>query len=198
MSSSASSIISSEDERENSAQLALLSPPLSPPGSRPGSRCSSPQSPGRRRNGRLPPASAVGATLQNAVEDLFQRDLLDAGVVVRLANSDEAQRKLEDLLPIHFYSWNLKNVEAALVYVLLHMFVLLQQYTEMVRERGVYEDYISRLKARVSQLEDEKLPEGYSEDERDELMRLRRENAELRQEKAKFQASQDEVEIIYS
>ena len=196
--------MSSDDERENSAQLALLSPPLvpSPSGSRPGSRassrCSSPQSPRRRRNERLPPVNDVGATLQNTVEDLIQRDLLDTGVVVELANSKEAQQKLEDLLPIHFYSWRLKNVEAALVYTLLHMFVLLQQYTEIVRERGMYEDYISQLKARVLQLEDDRQPEGRSRDhDREELARLRRENAELRQEKAKLQASQNEVRFLH-
>lgn len=197
--------MSSDDERENSAQLALLSPPLvpSPPGSRPGSRassrCSSPQSPRRRRNERLPPVNDVGATLQNTVEDLIQRDLLDTGVVVELANSKEAQQKLEDLLPIHFYSWRLKNVEAALVYTLLHMFVLLQQYSEVVRERGVYEDYISQLKARVLQLEDDRQPEGRSRDhDREELARLRRENAELRQDKAKLQASQNEVRFLHT
>ena len=90
-------------------------------------------------------------------------------------------------------------MEAALVYTLLHMFVLLQQYTEIVRERGVYEDYISQLKARVLQLEDDRQPEGRSRDhDREELARLRRENAELRQEKAKLQASQNEVRFLHT
>jgi hypothetical protein len=188
---SSSSSISSDDERENSAQLALPSPPGSRPSSRASSRCSSPQSPRKRRNGGLPSAGGIGATLQNTVEELIQRDVLDTGVVVELANSKEAQQKLEDLLPIHFYSWRLKNVEAALVYTLLHMFVLLQQYNEMVRERSVYEDYISHLKA---QLEEDQQPEvGSQQHEREEVVRLRRENAELRQEKAKLQASQSEL-----
>ena len=193
---SSSSSISSDDERENSAHLPLPSPPGSRPSSRASSRCSSPQSPRKRRNGSLPSASGIGATLQNTVEELIQRDLLDTGVVVELANSKDAQQKLEDLLPIHFYSWRLKNVEAALVYTLLHMFVLLQQCNEMVRERSVYEDYISHLKARV---EENQQPEcGSQEHEREELVRLRRENAELRQEKAKLQASQSEVSCTHN
>ena len=190
MASSTGSTISSEDERERSAQLAMLSPPLSPRVSQHGSRSSSPQRAGRC----LPSTSAVGATLQSTVEDLLQRDLLDAGVAVELANSKEAHQKLEDLLPIHFYSWRLKNVEAALIYTLLHVFVLVRQYAEMAAERGAYEDYIDQLKARLSQLEDERLSSSRPDrPEREEIARLRRENAELRQEKAKLQASQNEV-----
>ena len=171
----------------------MLSPPLSPPGSQPGSRSSSPQRT-RRRNGRLPPASAVGATLQSTVEDLLQGDLLDTGVVVDLANSQEANQKLEELLPIHFYSWRLENVEASFIYTLLHVFVLLRQYAEMVAERGVYEDYISQLKTRVSQLEGGS--RDLSHDEREEVAMLRRENAALHQQNAKLEASQNEVSYI--
>ena len=88
-------------------------------------------------------------------------------------------------------------MEAALVYTLLHMFVLLQQYSEIVRERSVYEDYISQLKARVLQLEDDQQSGGRPrEHDREEVVRLRRENAELRQEKAKLQASQNEVSCM--
>lgn len=199
MSSSSTSSCFSEDERENYS-AAMLSPPLSPPSSRHSSRCSSPQSPRRRRNRLLPPASAIGTTLQTTLEDLIQRDLLDSSVVVELANSDEAQQKLEDLLPIHFYSWRLKNLQASLVYLLLHVFVLLQQYSEVVGERGALEDYICQLKARVSELEEEKESAAAaggssSQEERRELLRLRRENLELRQENTKLHASQNEVSI---
>jgi phage shock protein A len=140
----------------------------------------------------------VGAALQSTVEDLMNRDL-DTGVVVNLANSEEAHRELQDLLPIHFFSWNLENVESALVYTLLHMFVVLGQYGEIVRERSTYQDYISNLKGQVSQLEDElneiKRQTGAHqyESSKDEVLRLRKENAELRSEQAKLQASQNEL-----
>ena len=197
----------SSDEWEDAAQLASLSPKRSSregPGSRAGSRPTSPR-PVSPRNQRL--GADVGTALQSAVEGMMQGDLLDTSVVVDLANSHEAQRKMDDLLPIHFLSWNLKSVQAALVYTLLHMFVLLNQYREVVGERGTYQEYISQLKSRLAQLEDElqqakqggvrgsERGEGDS-GSRDELLRLRRENAELRQEQARLQASQDEVIIV--
>ena len=182
--------MSSEEER---ARLCPEDGPGSRPNSRPSSRPSSPL-----RNQRLPRPGAVGAALQSTVEDLMNRDL-DTGVVVNLANSEEAHRELQDLLPIHFFSWNLENVESALVYTLLHMFVVLGQYGEIVRERSTYQDYISNLKGQVSQLEDElneiKRQTGAHqyESSKDEVLRLRKENAELRSEQAKLQASQNEV-----
>ena len=178
--------MSSEEER------ARLSP-VDGPGSGPNSRPCSPL-----RNQRLPKPGAVGAALQSTVEDLINRDL-DTGVVVNLSNSEEAQRKLQDLLPIHFFSWELNNVEAALVYTLLHMFVLLGQHGEFVRERATYQEYISKLKNQVSQLEDELSEQRrrtgalQHKDSREELIHLRKENAELRCERAKLQASQNEV-----
>ena len=165
--------------------------------SRPSSPRPASPAPHSLRNQRLP---AVGTALQSAVEDIMQRDLLDTNVVVDLANSPEAQKKMEDLLPIHFFSWKLKNVQAALIYTLLHMFVLLDQYGEMVAERSSYQEYVANLKSRVAQLEDQLQQEGgggvngkEEEDLRKELLHLRRENAELRSEKAKLQASQNEV-----
>lgn len=171
--------------------------PRSRSGSSPGSRCNSrPSSP---RIQRLPTQDLVGAALQNTVEDLINRDL-DTSVLVDLANCPEAQRKMEDLLPIHFFSWELKNVQAALIYTLLHMFVLLGQHREMVGERGSYQDYVAQLKSRVADLEEElfelqqeRRPEGCEEGSKEELLRLRRENIELRREHAKLQASQNEV-----
>ena len=185
--------MSNEEER---ARLSPVDGPGSCPGSGPNSRPCSPL-----RNQRLPKPGAVGAALQSTVEDLINRDL-DTSVVVNLSNSEEAHRKLQDLLPIHFFSWQLNNIEAALVYTLLHMFVLLGQYGEIVRERATYQEYISKLKNQVSQLEDElsELSEQrrqngaqHHKDSREELLHLRKENAELHRERAKLQASQNEV-----
>lgn len=204
MSSTMSTSSCSDEEREEcmSSQLKLLSasPPGSQPGSRPSSRPSSPQTMSRR-NRRLPSPDAVGAALQNTVEDLIQKDLLDTGIVVELANSPEAHQKMEDLLPIYFYSWKLRNVEAALIYTLLHIFVLLGQYTEIETERSTNEEYISKLKSNITRLEDElnqtkrDREEGgdNSSSSTPELLRLRKENAQLRREQAKLRASQNEV-----
>lgn len=183
--------MSSEEER---ARLSPAEAPGSCPGSRPNSRPSSPSS-SLLRNQQLPKPGAVGAALQNTVEDLINRDL-DTGVVVNLSNSEEAHRKLQDLLPVHYFSWELKNVEAALIYTLLHMFVLLGQHGEIVRERATYQEYISKLKNQVSQLEDElseQRRQTGADQHKDELLRLRKENAELRCERAKLQASQNEL-----
>lgn len=185
------------NEREDATQLASLSPKRNVREGR-GSRPSSPR-PASPRNQRL--GNDVGSALESAVEGMMQGDLLDTSVVVDMANSNEAQRKMDDLLPVHFFSWNLKNIQSALAYTLLHIFVILNQYREVVGERGTYQEYISQLKVRVAELEEElqqcKTQDGVSEGKeggsRQELLRLRRENAELRQEHARLQASQNEV-----
>lgn len=168
-----------------------------------GSRTSSPDT---QRNQRLPTLDAVGVALQSTVEDLNQDLHVDTSAIVNLANCSEAQKKIEDLLPIHFFSWKLKNVQAALIYTLLHMFVLLGQYKEILGERCNYQEYIAQLKCRVAQLEDEmnelkqeqRIAGGDKQEGlREEVLRLRRENSTLRKEQAKLQASQNEVCYTY-
>lgn len=169
-----------------------------------GSRTSSPET---QRSQRLPTPDAVGVALQSTVEDLSQDLHVDTSAIVNLANCSEAQKKIEDLLPIHFFSWKLKNVQAALVYTLLHMFVLLGQYREVLGERCSYQEYIAQLKSRVAQLEDEmnelkqeqrRADSDKQESLREEVVRLRRENSTLRKEQARLQASQNEVCYAYS
>ena len=168
-------------------------------GSRPNSRPSSPQ-----RFPVLPTEDDLGAALQTTVEGMSNNDV-DTSAMVYLANCPGASRKMEDLLPIHYYSWKLKSVEAALTYTLLHMFVLQAQYKEMAGERATYEEYVAQLKSKIAQLEEEVLEEegrggrgeaGLRRNDREELLRLRRENAELRQKNEKLQSSQAEVSRV--
>ena len=187
--------MATEGDRDDTSLLSL-SRETSTSGSRPKSRPCSPN-----RNHRLPTQDEVGTALQSTIEDLANLDL-DTSVVVHLSNCPGALRKIKDLLPIHFYSWKLKNAEAALIYTLLHMFVLLGQYREMEGERVTYQDYVTQLKSRIAQLEDERMFEqqqeqssGDNERHREELVRLRRENAALRQSNTKLQASQDQVRV---
>ena len=171
-------------------------------GSRPNSRPSSPQ-----RFPVLPTEEDLGTALQTTVERMSNKDV-DTNAMVYLANCPEASRKMEDLLPIHYYSWKLKSVEAALTYTLLHMFVLQAQYKEMAGERATYQEYVAQLKSKIAQLEEEVQEEegrggrggrgegGLRGKDREELLRLRRENAELRQKNEKLQSSQAEVSRV--
>ena len=82
------------------------------------------------------------------------------------------------------------------------MFVLQAQNEEMMGERSTYQKYVAQLKNRIAQLE-EKLQEAEDGDGeergrrrgrgREEVLRLRRENAELRQKNEKLLASEREV-----
>ena len=160
-------------------------------GSRPNSRPTSPLC-----NQLLPSRDEVGTALQKTVEELSNVDV-DTSVLVHLSNCPEALRKLEDLLPIHFYSWKLESIEAALICTLLHVFILLTQYKEVVGERATYQEYVAQLKSRIAQLEEAGTDEERSREseQTDLLLQLRRENAELRQQNEKLQMSQSEVSL---
>ena len=62
--------------------------------------------------------------------------------MVEVANSATSQSKLQELLPVYFYSWRLQSPEAVIIHLLLHYYILWQDSSEKGREnRQAFEEY---------------------------------------------------------
>ena len=72
--------------------------------------------------------------------------------LIEVANSVAAQRKMQDLLPVYFHSWQLQSPESIMVFLLLSYFVLKRECTGLKRDRQSFEDHIERLQTRVEEL----------------------------------------------
>ena len=121
--------------------------------------------------------------------------------IVEVANSAAPRSKLQDLLPVYFYSWQLKSREAVIIYLLLNYFLLWQDGSERREDRQAFEEYIERLKTRVAELE-KKLDASQSEihktkaelEETDpEVNRLTKQVQDLKMDNKKLQSAHDEV-----
>ena len=98
----------------------------------------------------LPRGQEVSEILQQMCEDISQTTTAE---IVEIANSANPRSKLQELLPIYFYSWQLQSPEAVIIHLLLHYFILWRDGSEMRRDRQAFEEQIERLKSRVVELE---------------------------------------------
>lgn len=122
--------------------------------------------------------------------------------MVEVANSATSQSKLQNLLPVYFYSWRLQSPEAVIIHLFLHYFILWQDSSEMRRERQAFEEYIERLKTRVADLE-KKLDASQSEIHKTkaeletdpEINRLTKQVQDLKLENERLQNAHDEVSV---
>ena len=129
--------------------------------------------------------------------------------MVEVANSATSQSKLQELLPVYFYSWQLQSLEAVIIYLLLHYYILWQDSSEKRREDTLaFEEYIERLKIRVAELE-KKLYESRTEvcqmkAEMDKMRaqkpdpepRLMKQVQNIRLENEELQRAHDEVDVL--
>ena len=95
----------------------------------------------------LPSGQEVSEILQQMCEDISQTTTAE---IVEIANSANPRSKLQDLMSVYFYSWQLKSPEAVIIHLLLHYFILWRDGSEMRRDRQAF---IERLKSRVAELE---------------------------------------------
>ena len=121
--------------------------------------------------------------------------------MVEVANSAVSRSKLQDLLPVYFYSWELQSPEAVIIH---HYYILLRDGSEMREDRQTFGEYIGRLKSRVAELE-KKLYESQTEvhqmkaelEERrepdQEMMRLTKQVQVLTRKNEKLLCGHDEV-----
>ena len=152
---------------------------------------------------QLPRGQEVLEILQQMCGDISQ---ITTTEMVEIANSAVSQSKLQDLLPVNFYSGELQSLEAVIIYLLLHYYILLRDGSERREGRQAFEEYIERLKSRVAELE-KKLYESRTEvhqlkaelkERREpdpEMMRLMKQVQVLKLENEKLLCARDEVSV---
>ena len=86
--------------------------------------------------------------------------------LVHSSNNPEAHKELDRILASHFYSLNLANPQSVIVFLLLSCFLLKKENKEIEVVRKLYEDHISLLKDKNSELEEKvmKQSSGTSKD----------------------------------
>ena len=151
----------------------------------------------------LPSGKEVSEILQRMCGEISQTTTAE---MVEIANSAASRSQLQDLLPVYFYSWQLKSPEAVIIYLLLHYFILWRNGSEMRRDRRAFEEHIERLKIRVAELE-KNLYESRTEvhqmkaelEERrepdSEIMRTTKQVQVWRPEQGKLLRAHDEVSV---
>ena len=99
--------------------------------------------------------------LQLSSSQVSQATACNASALVLLSNAEKSQERLQQLLPLYFYSWNLTNSHSVIVFLLLHYFLLKREHKEALGAKGLYEEHIALLKNRMSDLE-EKLSNSHA------------------------------------
>ena len=110
--------------------------------------------------------------------------------IVEVANSAASRSKLQDLLPVYFYSWQLQSPEAVIIHLLLNYFILWRDGSEMRRDRRAFEEHIARLKSRVAELEEKGEPDQ-------EINKLLKKLQDLRLQNERLQKAHDEVCVCH-
>ena len=134
---------------------------------------------------QLPSGQEVPEILQQMCEDISQTTTAD---VVEVANSAASRSKLQELLPVYFYSWQLRSPEAVIIHLLLNYFILWRDGSEMRRDRQAFEERIERLKSRVAELEKMRAREPEPE-----INRLTKQVQDLKLENERLQHALNEV-----
>ena len=132
---------------------------------------------------QLPSGKEVSEILQQMCGEISQSTTAE---IVEIANSADSESKLRDLMPVYFYSWQLRSPEAVITHLLLHYFILWRDCSELRRDRQVFEEHIECLKGRVGELEEVREPDP-------EISRLTKQVQELKMKNEKLQTSHDEV-----
>ena len=138
---------------------------------------------------QLPSGQEVSEILQQMCEDISQTTIATAEIV-EVANSAAPRNKLQELLPVYFYSWQLKSPEAVIIYLLLNYFILWRDGSEMRRDGRAVEEQIERLKSRVAELEKIRAREPEPE-----INRLTKQVQGLKLENERLQRALNEVGV---
>ena len=136
----------------------------------------------------LPSGQEMSEILQQMCGEISQTTTAE---MVEVANT--AASKLQDLMPVYFYSWELQSPEAVIIYLLLRQW---RDSSERRRERRAFKEHSERLKARMAELE-KKLYSRRYEVKRGELEpednRLMKQVQELQLQNEKLQSAHNEV-----
>ena len=132
---------------------------------------------------QLSSGKEVSVILQQMCDEISQSTTAE---IVEISNSAESESKLRDLMPVYFYSWQLRSPEAMITHLLLHYFILWRDCSELRRDRQVFEEHIEWLKGRVEELEEVREPDP-------EIGKLTKQVQDLKMKNEKLQSAQDEV-----
>ena len=147
----------------------------------------------------LPNGQEVSEILQQMCGEISHTTTAE---IVEVANSAASGNKLQDLLPVYFYSWQLQSPEAVIIHLLLKQW---RDSSERRRDRRAFEEHSERLKARVAELE-KKLYESRNEVNRvtteleesePEINRLMKQVQELQLQNEKLQSAHKEVCVSF-
>ena len=138
----------------------------------------------------LPSGQEVSEILQRMCGEISQTTTAE---IVEVANSAAPRNKLQELLPVYFYSWQLRSPEAVIIHLLLHYFILWRDRSEITRDRRVSEEQIERLKGRVAELE--KMRARELEETDPEINRLTKQLQDLKLENERLQRALNEVVV---
>ena len=134
----------------------------------------------------LPSGQEVSEILQQMCGEISQTTTAE---MVEVANSAAPRSQLQDLLPVYFYSRQLRSPEAVIIYLLLHYFILWRDAgSEMRRDRRVFEEQTERLKSRLAELEKMRARELEPD-----INRLTKQLEDLKLENKRLQRALDEV-----
>jgi len=134
---------------------------------------------------QLPSGKEVSEILQQMCIEISQSTTAE---IVEIANSADSESKLQDLMPVYFYSWQLQSREAVITHLLLHYFILWRDCSELRRDRQVLEEHIEWLKGRVQELEEVREPDP-------EISRLTKQVQDLKMKNEELQSAHDEVRV---
>ena len=109
--------------------------------------------------------------------------------IVEISNSADSESKLRDLMPVYFYTWQLRSPEAVITHLLLHYFILWRDCSELRRDRQVFEEHIEWLNGRVGELEEVREPDP-------EIGRVTKQVQDLKMTNEELQNAHNEVSVV--
>ena len=136
----------------------------------------------------LPSGQEVSEILQQMCGEISQTTTAE---MVEVANT--AASKLQDLMPVYFYSWQLQSPEAVIIYLLFRQW---RDSSERRRERRAFKEHSERLKTRVAELEKKLYSRRYEVNRGEsepEINRLMKQVQELQLQNEKLQSAHNEV-----
>ena len=136
---------------------------------------------------QLPSGKEASEILQQMCGEISRSTTAE---IVEIANSADSESKLRDLMPVYFYSWQLRSPEAVITHLLLHYFILWRDCSELRRDRQAFEEHIKRLKDRVQD------PELEIRGPNPETGGLTKQVQDLKMKNIKLQSPHDEVSVL--
>lgn len=161
--------------------------------SSPGSKSRSP-SPGLG----LPGDAETGELLEQICTQLSEETTAE---LVDIANSTVVQQRMQDMLPIYFYSWKLREPAAIIIYLLLQFFLVKRDSSYLTKEKEECETHIYELKQKIGDLEEQlraKTPPINSESKSVEISKLEKEVEQLSLHNQQLQNTKAEVGAFFS